>query len=109
MNPSHCSFVQQSAMMKDYSFRLFFSSVNFNINLGMKVDVRFSWFRNHFSKKLEELRNEHAKHPIHENVMEKLVELLTKNGADINNEVAGLGTPLAFAVRQGTLNKTIFD
>lgn len=56
-------------------------------------------------RRLDELQNEHATHPVHENVMEKLVELLIKHGANINHEVRLFGTPLDYATLTGTGQK----
>lgn len=67
--------------------------------------MTYNWFRDHFSKKLDKNMYEHAKYPINENVIEKLVELLIKNGADINHRIYPLGpTPLHFAVDKGISN-----
>lgn len=54
-----------------------------------------------FSRRRQELENEHVNHPVNENVIEKLVELLIKNGADINHEAIGDRTPLQFAIKHG--------
>lgn len=79
-----------------------FVSMYVVINLGEPRDDYNPVYRDHFSKKQDELVNEHSKNPVHENVIEKLVELLIKNGADIN-QPSMVGTPLDSAQKRCTV------
>lgn len=78
-------------------------SIYFDINLGVPRGDYNPVYRDQFSKKRQELVNEHSKNPVHENVIEKLVELLIKNGADIN-QPSMVGTPLDSAQKRCTVH-----
>lgn len=74
--------------------------MNFDINLGLSSTAFDNVvYRDQFSIKYRELMDEHSKHPVHENALEKMVELLIKNGANVN-QLGNGGTPIDAALNR---------
>ena len=49
--------------------------------------------------------NQHIENPVDENAIEKIVELLIENGADINSKSDQTDqTPLEYAIEMGTVS-----